>query len=72
MLGKRQEEPEAQLVRLHLRNDEPSFEGILMDDLAGHYRLMNVSLFQDEGEAVKLEGESWIPRERVLFVQVIG
>lgn len=60
------------LVRLHLAGDHPSLEGILLGTSAGHYRLANARHIVDEDNSFNLDGEAWVPRERVLYLQVIG
>ncbi|MCC6743416.1 MAG: hypothetical protein IT175_06110 [Acidobacteria bacterium] len=60
------------LVRLHLTDDRPSFEGVLVSARGGHYRLANARVFAAEGESYALDGEQWIPKGRVLYVQVLG
>lgn len=60
------------LVRLHMVGDAPSVEGILVGVVAGHYRLLKVSLLEAEGRTHDLDGEAWVPRERVLLVQRLG
>lgn len=59
------------LVRLHTFDQAPSFEGVLVGRPAGHYRLLNASAINAEGD-VPLDGEAWVPSERVLFVQVLA
>lgn len=60
------------LVRLHLLDNGPSYEGVLIGRRGGHYRLANARIFEAEGRSYALDGEQWIPRERVLYVQVLG
>lgn len=50
----------------------PSVTGVWTARAAHHYVLAAPVLHQDEGETYNLEGELWIPRERVLYVQVVG
>ena len=68
------------LVRLHLADEagteRPSFEGILTGmpaRNAGHYVLENCRLLTaaDTGQAA-LEGKTFIPKERVLFLQELA
>jgi hypothetical protein len=59
-------------VRLHFAGDAPSIEGILVGFVAGHYRLQNPSVIVAAEHAVPEDGEAWVPRERVLHLQVLG
>ena len=59
-------------VRAHLADKEFSIEGILMGMQAGHYRLANASHLESEGRTHSLEGEVWIPRDRIVYLQIIG
>lgn len=59
------------LVRLHTFDQGPSFEGVLVSRHAGHYQLLNASVINETGP-VELDGEAWVPNERVLFVQVLA
>jgi hypothetical protein len=58
----------ARFVRLHM--DGASMEGLLLGRDADHYRLANVTLLK-EAAKVQLDGEQWVPVERVIFVQVL-
>lgn len=60
----------AQLVRLHFADGAPSIDGIYDGLKAGHYRLLNPSIVDAEDVSVAMDGEAWVPRERVLFMQV--
>jgi len=60
------------LVRLHLVDPFPSIEGILISAFDGHYRLKKVDLLEGADRTQRLEGEAWIPKERVIFVQRLG
>lgn len=57
------------LVRLHLVDPFPSIEGILISALDGHYRLKKVDLLEGPERTQRLEGEAWVPKARVIFVQ---
>lgn len=59
-------------VRLHMVNQAPSVEGIWVNRAAGHYVLAAATLLEREDASHELEGELWVPRERVLYVQVVG
>lgn len=58
------------LVRLHLENDQPSFEGVLVGFWAGHYVLKLAKLIETADRTHSLEGPSVrVHRDRVVFVQ---
>ncbi len=57
-------------VRLHLKGDFPSFDGVYVGTDAGHYVLAKAVLVADGEDAVALDGETWVPKEDVLFMQV--
>lgn len=64
------------LVRLHLAGDNPSIDGLLVTPrtrrTGNHYVVELASVVEAEERTLKLEGESvMIPRERVVFVQVL-
>lgn len=63
------------LVRIHFKPtvSADSVEGILVGVAAGHYRLAKAShISVESGEARSIDGEAWIPKENVLYPQVIG
>lgn len=60
------------LVRLHLQDGAPSIEGFLLGQAAGHYQLAAPKLLEAQERTLELAGEAWVPRERVLYVQVLG
>jgi hypothetical protein len=61
------------LVRLHLADDQPSMEGILVGKDADHYRLAAAKLLlENPDRTLELQGEAWVPRSRVLYLQVLG
>lgn len=64
--------PRKRLVRLHLTGDQPSFEGVLVGRMDGHYQLQAPKLLVSEDQTQTLDGSVLVPRERVLFVQVLG
>jgi hypothetical protein len=59
-------------VRLHLKDENRSLEGIWIGMGAGHYRLASATQLEAVDRTIELEGEAWVPRERVLYMQVIG
>lgn len=60
------------LVRLHLEDPAPSIEGVLVGVVAGHYRLLKPELLEATDRTSQLDGELWVLKSRVVFVQVIG
>jgi hypothetical protein len=62
------------LVRLHQPKGQPSVEGLLLGIVEGHYRLVNAKLLVDTNREhdVAVDGEMFVPRERVLHVQKVG
>jgi hypothetical protein len=59
-------------VLLHLKDETRSLEGIWIGMSAGHYRLAAPKQLEDADRSFAVEGEAWVPRERVLYVQVLG
>lgn len=57
------------LVRLHLANNEPTVEGVLVSSKGGHYLLLAPKLMPDNQESFNLQGTVRVPRERVLLIQ---
>lgn len=60
------------IARLHLAGDLPSLEGILVGCWSGHYVLLQPKVIETSDRTVALEGTVEVPRERVVFVQVLG
>jgi hypothetical protein len=61
------------MVRLHQLDPAPTLEGILTGVPAGHYRLLKPSLVSEPGQTHRLESpELLVPRERVVFVEVLS
>lgn len=58
-------------VRVHLADDKPSIDGIWVGNAAGHYRIANAELVSEAGD-VQVEGEAWVPADRVLWLQVFA
>ncbi len=66
---KREPRVQPRKIRLHFTEDVPSLDGIYLGIEAGHYVLVKTEL--DNGDVrVPLEGATWVPSERVLFMQV--
>lgn len=59
-------------MRLHMRESLPSVEGVLTKRWAGHYVLAAPKVLESAEVTHEVEGELFVPRERVLYVQVIG
>ena len=60
------------LVRLHLADNQPSIEGILVGKPNGYYRLAQPTVLQGREESYEAEGEAWVPSRNILWVQVLG
>ena len=60
------------LVRLHFVDDSPSIDGVYVGTSAGHYVIAKAGLVREEDDPVTLDGEAWVPKERVLFMQVLS
>lgn len=58
-------------VRIHQVGDLPTIEGILIGSLDNHYRLLKPVLWESASRSHELNGEAWVPRERVVFVEVV-
>ena len=58
------------LVRIH-QQDGPTLEGILLARRPD-YRIAAPKMLEAEDVTQSLEGEAEIPRERVLFVQLLA
>jgi hypothetical protein len=67
LLGRRKRK-----LRLHLVDRRESIEGIFLGYEAGHYRIVNANYLRESDQTLELEGEAWVPRERVLWAQVTG
>lgn len=62
-------ELEPEVVRVHFADDDRSVEGVLVAVSRDHYRLANAKQFTSPDASVPLDGEAWVPREKVLLVQ---
>lgn len=62
------------LVRLHMKNDRRSFEGVLLGTVEGHYRLANARLLVDTNREhdIELDGDAFVPTGDVYYVQKVG
>ena len=60
------------VVRVQLLDDRGAVDGILIGTVAGHYVLANASFIsQKPGSApVEMLGNTWIPKERVILLNV--
>jgi hypothetical protein len=59
------------LVVVH-QHQGPTIEGVLVHRSMDCYRVAKASLLEAEGQTVPLDGEIEVPRERVLFLQLVG
>lgn len=57
-------------VRIH-QSDGPTIEGILVGSLDSHYRLLKPKVIASVSESYDLTGEALVPREKVIFVEVV-
>lgn len=60
------------LARLHLKDNAPSVEGLLMGRFNGHYVLSAPKILEAKDRTYSLDGWVEVPAEKVLYVQVIG
>jgi len=60
-------------VRLHLKNNAPSIDGLLIGTVDGHY-LLKVARLVKAGDDpdLQLDGDVEVPRSNVLFLQRLG
>ena len=56
-------------VRLHLKDNSPSLDGILVGFVDGHYLLKVARLVKSAEETISLEGDIEVPKRNVLFLQ---
>ena len=57
-------------VRVH-QADGPTIEGFLSSSLDNHYKLLKPVVIASPTESHGLTGDAYIPRERVVFVEVV-
>lgn len=64
---------EKRVVRLHLKNDPRSIEGILYHEDQRHYYLFNAKVIVSthREKDTELDGKTWWPRTDVFHVQEI-
>lgn len=60
------------LVRAHIEGKDFSIEGVLVSQTRRHYVLANASHLESAERTHPLDGQVWLPRERVLYLQVTG
>jgi hypothetical protein len=60
----------ARKVSLHT-DKGPSIDGILLGKSHGHYILRAAALLKDEEASYDLDGEVRVPKDRVVFYQVV-
>lgn len=58
-------------VRIHQLDPAPTVEGILVSSMDGHYRLLKASVLGAENRTIELQGEAWIPREKVILIETL-
>lgn len=59
-------------VLLHLADDKPTIGGVWIGNDGGHYRIAAPELHESRDRVLPLDGELWVPADRVLYVQVVG
>jgi hypothetical protein len=64
--------PTPRMVRAHIQGQEFSLEGILVGEEAAHYKLANASHIESAEKSWNLPGVTWVPRERVLYLQEVA
>lgn len=57
-------------VRIH-QTDGPTIEGILVGTLDSHYRLVKPKVIASANDSYDLTGDAYVPRERVVFLEVV-
>jgi hypothetical protein len=75
MKWRRPAEPHVRgLVRLHMKKDPRSFEGLLVEIVENHYRLANARLLlnTNRGDDVPIDGDSFVRLDDVHYVQKVG
>lgn len=62
------------LVRLHMKKDQRSFEGLLLGIVEGHFQLANAKLLVDTNREhdVPIDGGAYVPVGDVHYVQKVG
>lgn len=58
-------------VRIHIQGQDQSLDGILTHRPNHFYRLAQPELVFGENMNHALDGEAWVPSDRVLFLQVL-
>ena len=59
-------------VRLHLKNNAPSIDGIHVGTVDGPYVLKVARLVEVAEQTISLDGDVEVPRSNVLFLQRLG
>jgi hypothetical protein len=60
------------LARVHFKDAEVSVEGVLVGVTRTHYHLAAAKHIDGTDRSRAIDGATWIPRENVLYLQVIG
>lgn len=55
-----------------MHDNAPSINGILIERPNGFYRVLKPEVVLEENMSHALEGEVWVARENVLFLQVLA
>lgn len=59
-------------VRVHLKDNAPSIDGLLVGCVDGHYLLKVARVVKNAEETISLNGDVEVPRANVLFLQRLG
>ena len=59
-------------VRLHLKQGEPSVEGVLVRRPGAFFRLLDAGVVSEAGQTHAVEGELFVPSGNVLFWQELS
>jgi prophage tail gpP-like protein len=60
------------LVVVHMIDNAPSVEGILVEKPDGYYKLEKAKLIVDANNHQTLDGTTWVPSPRVMMLQVLS
>lgn len=58
-------------VRVHLRSDMPTLEGIYAGRIDGHYLILKPDVYETSGRSHALDGAVEVPASNVAFFQVL-
>ena len=58
-------------VRIHQPDPAPTIEGFLVSSWGEHYRLLKPVIWEGPTRSFDVEGDVWIPKSRVLFIETV-